>query len=289
MTHNVHHHGNAHAYGDEAQLAELLELDGELIGTYLDEATAWVEKYAPPAPRTIIDIGAGTGSGSIALARRFDRAGIIAVDNSAAMLDRLGVAVGEQQLTHRVRGVQADLDEHWPDLGAADIVWAASSLHHITDPDRALRDAYLALNPGGVLVVTEIDGLPQFLPDDVGRGRPGMESRCHEALAHLNWNAHPDWQPHLERAGFSIAERHTFTVTAKSANIARYAQAYLSRVRTALESHLPADDRNVLDHLLSSGHDESILQRSDLTYRGDRTAWAACRPFTTPLEQGDHL
>ncbi|MDN5855461.1 MAG: class I SAM-dependent methyltransferase, partial [Actinomycetia bacterium] len=230
MTHNVHNHGNAHAHGDEAQLVELLELDGELIGHYLDEATAWVETYAPAAPRAVIDIGAGTGSGSIALARRFDRADIVAVDNSATLLDRLRAAVGERQLTHRVRGVQADLDEGWPDIGAVDVVWAASSLHHITDPDRMLRDAYRALNPGGVLVVTEIDGLQGFLPDDVGRGRPGLERRCHEALAQQGWNAYPDWGPHLERAGFSIAGRHTFTVTATSANIARYAHAYLSRI-----------------------------------------------------------
>jgi ubiquinone/menaquinone biosynthesis C-methylase UbiE len=66
-------------------------------------------------------------------------------------------------------------------------VWAASSLHEVADPDRVLSNVYAALHAGGLLVVVEMDDLPRFLPDDVGLGRPGLEARCHAALAQAGW------------------------------------------------------------------------------------------------------
>jgi SAM-dependent methyltransferase len=174
--------------------------------------------------------------------------------------------------------VQADLDVAWPGVGAVDVVWAASSLHEIADPDRVFRDVYAALNPGGLLVVVEMDALPRFLPDDVGLGRPGLESRCHEALS--RWNSHPDWRPHLERAGFELAAQRSFSIEVSPAppSTGRYAQAYLRRIRSALDGRLATDDLETLDHLLADDSPDALLRRRDLAVRGTRTAWAAHRP-----------
>ncbi|MFZ0214871.1 MAG: SAM-dependent methyltransferase, partial [Candidatus Dormiibacterota bacterium] len=163
-----------------------------------------------------------------------------------------------------------------------DLVWAASSLHEVAAPDRLLRDVYGALNPGGVLVVIEMDAPPRFLPDDVGRGRPGLASRCHEALAQANWNSHPNWGPQLERAGFAIAAQRSFSTEAGAApgpgTIGRYAHAYLGRIRPALDGQLAGDDLTTLDRLLAPDRPDALLRRRDLTVRGSRTAWAARRP-----------
>lgn len=280
MAHHSHqHHGSGQAH-HEAGLAELLDLDAEVLGPYLDEVTAWVGQYAPDVPRTVVDLGAGTGTGSLALARRFHSAAVVAVDRSALMLDRLRTAARGQGLADRLRVVQADLDVAWPEVGAVDVVWAASSLHEVADPDRVFRDVHAALNPGGLLVVIEMDDLPRFLPDDVGLGRPGLESRCHEALAQANWNSHPDWRPHLAAAGFEVAAQRTFTVDASPAppSTGRYAHAYLRRIRSFLDGRLAADDLGTLDHLLAGDHPDALLHRRDLTVRGSRTAWAARRP-----------
>ena len=279
MATHPHHDAGAQGHDHEAGLADLLELDGEVLGSYLAEVTDWVGQHAPEALRRIVDIGAGTGTGSLALARRFTAAEVVAIDRSAVMLERLRAAAQRQGLAGRLRVVQEDLDVAWPDVGAVDVAWAASSLHEVADPDRVLRDVYAAIKPGGVLVVVEMDALPRFLPDDIGIGRPGLEPRCHEALANADWNSHPDWRPHLERAGFELAERRSFTIDASPAPSTRgYAHAYLSRIRPALDGRLATDDLDTLDHLLGGDGPGALLRRRDLTVRGSRTAWAARRP-----------
>ncbi|EWT01320.1 methyltransferase type 11 [Intrasporangium oryzae NRRL B-24470] len=279
---HAHDHAHDGTHPDhDAGLADLLDLDAEVLGAYLDEVTAWAAQHAPDDPRRVVDLGAGTGTGTRALGRRFAAARLVAVDRSEAMAQRLRIAADEPGLAGRVEVVLADLDGVWPKVGAVDVAWAASSLHELADPDRVLRDVHAALRPGGLLVVVEMDTLPRFLPDDLGTGRPGLETRLHDALARAGWNAHPDWQPALEQAGFEVAARRTFTLDASPApaRAGRYARAYLSRVRGALDGQLAADDRDTLDRLLAHDGPDSLLRRRDLVVSGTRTAWAARRPL----------
>lgn len=280
MTQHSHQHGAGQVTEHEAGLADLLDLDADVFGSYLAEVTEWIGRYAPEVPRTVIDVGAGTGIGSLALARRFGAAEVVAIDASASMLERLRAAARGQEPAGRLRVVQADLDVAWPEVGVADIVWASSSLHHAADPDRVLRDIHAALNPGGLLAITEMDDLPRFLPDDIKMGRPGLESRCHEAAAQAGWNSHPDWRVHVERAGFEIIEQRGFALEANPAppSAGRYAQGHLRGIRSALGDRLAADDLDTLDRLLADEGPDSLLHRRDLAVRGSRTAWAARRP-----------
>lgn len=257
----------------------MLDLDAEVLGSYLDEVTEWVQRHAPEAPRTVADIGAGTGTGTLALARRFTTAQVVAIDRSEMMLERLRAAACERGLDARLSVVQADLDTAWPPIGAVDVAWAASSLHHVADPDRLLRDIHAALDPGGLLTVVEMDALPRFLPNDIGLGHPGLEARCHEAAAQAGWNAHPDWRPHLERAGFEIVEERSFTIAVHPAppSARRYARAVLSGFGSALAGRLAAEDLDALGHLLADDRPDALLNRRGLTVRASRTAWAARR------------
>lgn len=284
--HGAHgHHDHAHSvHEDEAGLAELLDLDAEVLGSYLDEATEWAAQLAPEAPRTIADLGAGTGVGTLALARRFTAAEVIAVDVSEQMLERVGAAALAQGLGDRMRLVQADMNEEWPPVGPLDLAWASSSVHELDHPDRLFRDVFSALNPDGLLVVVELENLPRFLPDDVGFGRPGLEIRAHEALSKVGWNPHQDWRPHLVRAGFEIVGERRFTsaVTAGAADasggpskVERYARSYLRRIRLVLDDQLARDDLDTLDRLLA---DDALFVRGELTARTERIAWAARRP-----------
>ncbi len=203
-----HDHGAAHGSGDhdhgEEALTELLDLDGEVLRDYLDQATAWIAATAQPPVTHIIDLGAGTGTGTFALLRRFPDAHVTAVDLDSRRLDRLRDRARDLGLSHRVTTVATDLDQPWPNLGPADsdrlrsglgpadpdqpqpglatagpdqpwpgrgpadLVWASMALHHVADPARTLTQIFGLLRPGGSLAVAEttaLESFPRFLPD----------------------------------------------------------------------------------------------------------------------------
>lgn len=258
-------------------MAALLDLDAEVHRSYLDALLDRVAGQLEREPRTIVDIGAGTGSGTIALAHRFPRAELIAVDQSTEMLDRLRGAARQNGFDTRVRTVEANLDSGWPAIGSADLVWAALSLHHIEDPDALLRQLLDVLNPDEVLVITEMAAQQRFLPDDIGIGTPGLEARCNEAAATQRRDMHPDWSDNLRLAGFDIADmwRIEIDIDPVDHTARKYAHTALSRTREGLENHLSADDLDALDRLISGHGPESVLHRTDLAVRGARTVWIA--------------
>lgn len=261
-----------------AAMAEILELDAEVLGTYLSELTTWLGELSDREPVRVVDLGSGTGTGAIALARRFPRAGVSAVDVSPQMLQRLSVKASGLGLADRVRGVQADLDQDWPALGTSDLVWAAAALHHLADPDRVLSHVFDALRPGGLLAVTEMDFFPRFLPEDIGVGRPGLEARLHAALKGA---PAARWTDHLVRAGFTPVAERAFVIDLPAplpGATARYAQACLRKLRSHLDGQLPAEDLAALDAVTDDESPHGVLRRDDLTVRTTRTTWVGRRP-----------
>jgi SAM-dependent methyltransferase len=266
------------------QLAELLDLDAEVLHSYLSDVTAWVRQQAAGPPRRVLDLGAGTGTGTIALARCFAGADVIAVDQSAEMLARIRCRAAGLGLAGRVATVQADLDAAWPAVEPVDVAWASNVLHELARPDRVMADAFTAIRPGGLLAVAELGGWPRFLPDDLGLGRPGLEARCHAALdGHEDGPPTPhgaDWGPRLAAAGFAPVARRTFAIDLRPPlppGTGRYARAYFQRIRPALDGRLDAADLAVLDTLIHSDGPDGLLRRADLTVRTTRTAWAGRR------------
>ncbi|WP_309134700.1 methyltransferase domain-containing protein [Cellulomonas sp.] len=250
---------------DHAASAALLDLDAEVLGAWLPGAADLVAAHAPDAS-VVVDLGAGTGTGTLALARRLPAATVVAVDRSPAMLERLRAAAAAAGVGERVRTVAADLDAAWPATGTVDAVWAASSLHHLADPDRVLRDAHAALRPGGVALVVELDEQVRLLTDDLA---PGLASRLAQAAS--TWNVHPDWGPHLERAGFEVLDVHHVTTEAVDS---RYGRAWLTLLRTGLAERLAPADVATLDRLLA----EHPATLDSLPVRAERTLWLARRP-----------
>jgi len=267
-------------------MAELLDLDAEVLHSYLSEVTAWVRELAAELPRRrILDLGSGTGTGALALVQRFEGADVIALDRSAQLLARCQAKARDLGVADRVRTVQADLDAELPATGPVDLVWASNSLHHMADPEHVLTEVFATIHPGGLLVVAEMDSFPRFLPDDVGLGRPGLEARCHatvaEGLAGELPHLGSDWGSRLSQAGFVIEAKRSFAIDLTRplpASAGRYAQASLRRIRSGLDGQLSADDLATLDTLIDSDGPDGVLQRDDLTVRAARTVWVARRP-----------
>ena len=283
---NPHHQHDPAAESDWAAMAELLDLDADVLHSYLSEVTAWVYERAAELPRRrILDLGSGTGTGALALVQCFAEADVIALDKSAQLLARCQAKARELGVEDRIRTVQADLDAAWPVIDPVDLVWASSSLHHMADPDRVLTEVFTAIHPGGLLAVAEMDSFPRFLPDDVGLGRPGLEARCHAALAAGMADQVPhlgsDWGPRLRQTGFALEAERTFVIDLEPplpVSTGRYAQVSLRRIRSSLEGRMSADDLAALDTLIDSDGPDSVLRRDDLAVRAKRTVWMARRP-----------
>ncbi|MGW0563252.1 class I SAM-dependent methyltransferase [Streptomyces sp. NPDC003016] len=288
MTHASPHaaHDGAHSAHphtpDSEDQAEILDLDAEVLAGHIASITAWLP--VERGPRHIVDLGCGTGAGTFALLARFPEAEVTAVDASAGHLRRLRERAEELGVADRVRTVPADLDADWPELGRPELVWASASMHHMADPGRTLRKVHDLLAPGGLFAVVELAGFPRFLPADAPEERPGLEERCHAALAHHHAERLPhrgaDWGPKLAAAGFTVEGERRITANvdgSRSTAVGHYALSSLKRLRGSAARTLAAEDLGALDQLLDTDSPLSILRRSDLAVRTERTVWAARR------------
>ncbi|MER5434688.1 class I SAM-dependent methyltransferase [Streptomyces sp. NPDC002588] len=260
---------------------EILDLDAEVLAEHTASITAWLPVES--GPRHIVDLGCGTGAGTLALLERFPGAELTAVDSSAVHLRRLAEKTAAAGAADRVRIVQADLDgTAWPELGTPELVWASASMHHMADPDRTLRQVRDLLAPGGLFAVVELPGFPRFLPEGAPEDAPGLEERCHAALdrrhaAHLPHRG-ADWGARLTKAGFSVEDERTITVDigpSPTDAVGRYALSSLRRMRGGVASALSTEDLTALDRLLDPDSPHGILRRGDLRVRTERTVWAA--------------
>jgi len=104
-------------------------------------------------PTVIADLGAGDGSFALLLAQAATR--VIAVDSSQKMLD----VAREQAHRNGVANVEfrlGDMEELPIDDGAVDLAIFSQSLHHAGHPERAVREAWRILRPGGRIVVLDL-------------------------------------------------------------------------------------------------------------------------------------
>jgi SAM-dependent methyltransferase len=256
-------------------LIEMLDLDAEVLHEYFRELIGWVGREAVDRP-SVVDLGAGSGTGSLALVREIPGSTVTAVDVSPQMLAHLCSRADSAGLGDRIRTVEADLDQPWPDIGPADVIWAASSMHHMADPAKALASAAGALRPGGLLVIAELESFPRFLagtPDeDVElRGHAESAKRRHEEGLHM----HENWGARMNQTGFtSVTERH-FDIDLRPplpAAAARYAAVSLGRMRHVLEGRLSPSDLTALEKIVAG-----LADRDDLSVRTERTVWLGRR------------
>lgn len=255
-------------------MIELLDLDAEVLRSYLAEVTGWIHEQTGGTALRILDVGAGTGTGSLALAARFPDADVTAVDLSEPFLHRLLEKAAAQGVASRVHVVRADLDAGWPAGEPADLVWASMSLHHLADPDRVLGEILGHLAPGGHLAVAEMDGFPTFLPDGgpEARWRAELEADLVHTLPHLG----ADWGDRLRGAGFAVTAERPWAIEVTHPlppGTGRYAELTLQRLRGGIESRAGAADLAALDALISG-----VRHRDDLVVRAARTVWLARRP-----------
>jgi ubiquinone/menaquinone biosynthesis C-methylase UbiE len=114
-----------------------------------------LELAEPLGGDRVIDLGAGTGLLSLALAPRVRE--LIAVDISERMLERLDDAATVDGI-HNIRTVAADLRRLPLEDESATLVVSNYAFHHLDDAGKelALAEARRILSPGGRLVICDM-------------------------------------------------------------------------------------------------------------------------------------
>ena len=118
------------------------------------------EIVAPLTPGRALDLGCGEGGDSLWLAEHgWD---VVGVDISETALGRAAEEAGKRGLTERVRFVQTNLSESFPE-GVFDLVSAQflQSMVHL-DRERIFAAATRALTVGGVLIVVDHAAAPPW-------------------------------------------------------------------------------------------------------------------------------
>jgi ubiquinone/menaquinone biosynthesis C-methylase UbiE/DNA-binding transcriptional ArsR family regulator len=104
-------------------------------------------------PMVIADLGAGEGAFSLLLAQRAER--VIAVDNSARMIE-VGREQAERQVVKNLEYRLGDMEEVPIKDASVDLVFFSQSLHHALHPERAVEEAWRILKPGGRIAILDL-------------------------------------------------------------------------------------------------------------------------------------
>lgn len=287
MSTNSHHHSSyADTHDRNRQpwhslpkgFADYLALEARLSEPVRSAALSQVAMVANAEPSVILDLGSGTGADTVALAQRFPGARVHALDVSEELLQGVAGVVAVAGVADRVERHRSDLDGDWPPEVSSDVdlVWATLSLHHVDEPEAALRKVYAALRPGGLLVLTELTGDQRFKPGDLGSGSDNVRERLEAALSR-GQHSNPDWIELLASIGFATVERRDVEVVAHASTEygAEYLKFALSSHRERLAPDLPDDDAAKLDAVIGSlsGGTSTISSHSA------RTVWIARRPL----------
>jgi len=162
-----------------------------------------LERLAPAGEGVVLDAGCGSGRVTEALLRRLPRGRVIAVDESASMVEAARRRLGPSADVRQLDLLELELEE------PVDAVLSTATFHWIADHERLFERLHAALRPGGRLVA-QCGGEGNI---DVLRGRAAIVLARDPYAEHFAdwrapWNYAGPRQTHerLLAAGFASAE-----------------------------------------------------------------------------------
>jgi len=111
-------------------------------------------------PTAVLDLGAGTGLGALALKRRFPRARVTATDFSVPML---AVARRRSRFWRPIHCIEADARALPFEAASFDLVFTSLMLQWVQPLDAAITEIRRVLKPGGLLLASSFG--PQTLQE----------------------------------------------------------------------------------------------------------------------------
>lgn len=287
MAPHGHHHGRDDAVFDFAEAAPRFRARADAETPRYRRLAASLPN---PGTRTAADIGCGAASMAFALAETIPGIEVTAVDAEPAMLELVQERAAERGTPMPTALASVDDAEALAALAPVDFAWAGHVVHHAADPQAALGNLAGLLNPGGRLAIGEGGTAPQFLPANLGTGRPGLELRLIEAgarrlaaelAAHGGTPLPYGWNLALEHAGLTEIR----TLNELVAKPAPLTGADLDHALDALATrvdwfahYLDDDDGDTWTRLLDPEGPDWLGRRRDLHHLAIDTVYTAVRP-----------
>ena len=161
-----------------------------------------VDEIARRHPATVVDVGCGTGTLSLALARRLPHAAVEGVDGDPAILEQARHKPGGDRVTWR-EGLADSLPYH---DRSVDAVVCTLVLHHLSPAGKraALGEMSRVLRPGGQLVIGDWGA-----PHDVLMRVAFVGLQCLDGFANTRGHAAGAVPGLIEDAGFDRPRRLT--------------------------------------------------------------------------------
>jgi SAM-dependent methyltransferase len=152
-----------------------------------DQTTLHALSQLPPLSNVpnVYDVGCGTGSSALFLAKQFGTK-VIAVDLNQAFLDELQRRANEIGLSRLIETRCLDMKDLSAPPESIDLIWSEGAIYTIGF-DNGLRAWRPHLKPQGLLVCTEISWLADPPPEEAlafwQKEYPGMRSRTQNVEA----------------------------------------------------------------------------------------------------------
>lgn len=310
---SAHGHGHAHTHDHidwAARIPELRQVDALHAAAFAEIAVRLSASL--PANPTVVDVGSGAGGMSRALAAVLAQRGggtlllvdavpellAVAADHARGGAEDPAAALGSMSTgpdgaadSHsagkvEINTVHADVAELALSelVPAADLIWAASMVHHLPDQQAGVSAFAGALASGGVLAVAEGGLEKRTLPWDLGIGRPGLERRLQaardDAFGEMRESIDGTtrmpygWSTALTRAGLRDVSSFSSLVdhpAPPSNPVREYVISNLTDLAETVDERLTVEDREAVRRLLDPADPGYLGRRDDLYLLGTRT------------------